>query len=524
MTGTPPDDDARIQERVFAFLTDPDARPSTHRIDTHAASVFLDGTRALKIKRAVRFPFLDYSTLQKRKAACDDEVRINRRFAPQIYHRVLPITQDSDGSLHIDGPGTPIEYAIEMTRFDERLTLDHLAEAGPLERTLVEAMADAIAASHDAVPRKPAQSWIDGIPALIDGNGSALHAARCFAAAEIDDLTQSSLAAFAGIRGVLEQRGARGFVRRCHGDLHLANIVLIGPKPVLFDAIEFSEKIATIDVLYDLAFPLMDLLRYDQTAAANELLNRYLAITPGENLAGLASLPLFQSIRAAVRCHVLRARLKRDGSDQAAVASAASRYFVLARSLIHPPTPMLVAVGGLSGTGKSVQARMIAPLLAPLPGAVVLRSDAIRKRLLGVDETDRLPAAAYQPEVSGRVYHMLEQRARQILSQGHSVVIDAVFADAAERAAAEAVAQELRVSFSGMFLMTDLATRQRRIGHRTADASDATAKTAELQENYDIGRLGWATIDASGTPEQSFEQCRLRIMMPECPKPRSSAR
>jgi hypothetical protein len=524
MTGVTPSDDVRTQERVFAFLTDSDAHSSVQRIDTHAASVFLEGARALKIKRAVRFPFLDYSTLQKRKAACDDEIRINRPFAPQIYHRVVPITQDDDGSLHIDGPGTPIEYAIEMTRFDERLTLDHLAEAGPLQPTLAEAMADAIAASHVAAPRKPAQAWIDGIPALIEGNGSALRGAGCFPSEQIDDLTRSSLACFAGIRHLLEQRGAQGFVRRCHGDLHLANIVLIAQKPVLFDAIEFSERIATIDVLYDLAFPLMDLLRYDRNAAANALLNRYLAITPGDNLAALASLPLFQSVRAAVRSHVLRARLERTGSDKAAVASAATRYFELARSLIHPPKPMLVAVGGLSGTGKSVQARMVAPLLAPLPGAVVLRSDVLRKRLFGVDETDRLPAAAYQPEVSGRVYHMLEQRAGQILAQGHSVVVDAVFAREDERAATEAVAQELNVSFSGIFLTTDLATRQRRIGRRTADASDATAKIAEFQENYDIGRLGWATIDASGTPEQTFEQCRLRISMSERPKPPSPAR
>jgi aminoglycoside phosphotransferase family enzyme/predicted kinase len=518
MTGAALDNDVHTQERVFAFLTDPDKHPSVHRIDTHAASVFLEGNRALKIKRAVRFLFLDYSTLQKRKAACDHEIRINRPFAPQIYHRVVPITQDDDGTLHIDGPGTPIEYAIEMTRFDERLTLDHLAEAAPLQPALVEATADAIAASHVAAPRKPAQAWIDGIPALIEGNGSALRDAGCFASDEIDDLTRSSLASFAGIRDLLDQRGAKGFVRRCHGDLHLANIVLIAQKPVLFDAIEFSERIATIDVLYDLAFPLMDLLRFDQTAAANALLNRYLAITPGDNLAALASLPLFQSARAAVRSHVLRARLERARSGKAAVASAASRYFELARSLIHPQKPMLVAVGGLSGTGKSVQARMIAPLLAPLPGAVVLRSDVLRKHLFGVDETDHLPAAAYRPEVSGRVYQMLEQRAGQILSQGHSVVVDAVFARKDERAATEAVAQKLNVSFNGIFLTTDLATRQRRIGHRTADASEATAKIAEFQENYDIGRLGWATIDASGTPEQTLEQCRHGISMSGQPK------
>jgi predicted kinase len=277
-------------------------------------------------------------------------------------------------------------------------------------------------------------------------------------------------------------------------------------------------------VLYDLAFPLMDLLRYDQNSAANALLNRYLAITPGENLAALASLPLFQSIRAAVRAHLLHARLKLSASDKAAAAEVASRYFELARRLIHPPTPTLVAVGGLSGTGKSVQARMMAPLLAPLPGAVVLRSDVTRKQMFGLNETDRLPAAAYQPEVGQHIYRMLGQRAGQILSQGHSVVIDAVFAREDERAATEALARDSNVSFHGFFLTTDLATRQRRIAQRAADASDATGRVAEVQETYDIGRVGWATIDASGTPEHTFEQCKLRISMSGQPKVRGSVR
>jgi uncharacterized protein len=518
MTNAAPDD-ARTQERVFAFLSDSERHPSVRRIDTHAASVFLEGSRALKIKRAVRFPFLDYSTLQKRKVACDDEIRINRRFAPQIYHRVVPITQGEDGALHVDGNGTPIEYAIEMTRFDERRTIDHLAEAGPLDPALVAAIADAIAASHVDAPRMAAQSWIESVAALIEGNNAALRSHGCFAPDDIDDLTHASLSAFSRIRGLLEERGRRGFVRRCHGDLHLANIAMIEQRPFLFDAIEFDEKIATTDVLYDLAFPLMDLLRYEQLTAANDLLNRYLVVAAPENRDALAALPLFTSLRAAIRSHVLLARLDRAGSEKPAIAKAASRYFELARTLIHPQAPTLVAVGGLSGTGKSVLARTIAPLVAPLPGAVVLRSDQLRKQLYGVNETDRLPAAAYQPDVSQQIYQILDQRARQILAQGHSVVIDAVFARETERIAAEAIAQGLNVPFNGFFLVADLTTRQRRIGRRGADASDATEKVAEVQESYDIGRVDWAMIDASGTPEYTFEQCKARISMSGQPKP-----
>lgn len=503
--------DSRMQENVFAFLTDPATHPHVRRIDTHAASVFLEGTRALKIKRAIRFPFLDYSTLEKRKAACDEEIKINRQFAPQIYHRVVPITQGCDGSLDVDGKGTPVEYAVEMRRFDERQTIDHLAEAGPLDPGLVDAMAEAIAASHNIAPLAPAEPWINSIPGTIDGNIAAFREAACFPADDIDGLRQASLSAFARIRGLLEQRGRQGYVRRCHGDLHLANIVLIDRKPVLFDAIEFDPVIASIDVLYDLAFALMDLVRYGRQAAANALLNRYLALTAGENLDALAALPLFMSLRSAIRAHVLLARLGRNSHDSADVMRSARAYFELARLTIAPPAPVLVAIGGLSGTGKSVLARALAPSVLPQPGAVVLRSDVLRKQLFKVNETDRLPESAYRPEIAEQIYDTLEQRAVRVLVQGHSVVVDAVFAHEAERNAIRDAALKLGIRFAGLFLVADLATRLSRVGRRERDASDATPDIAGLQEKYNIGTVDWAVIDASGTPEQTLEQCESRI-------------
>jgi uncharacterized protein len=504
-------DDFRNQESIFAFLTDPVTHPQARRIDTHAASVFLEGSRALKIKRAVRFPFLDYSTLAKRKAACDDEIRINRQFAPQIYHRVVPITRNDDGSLSIDGNGVPVEYAIEMARFDERQTIDHLAEAGPLDPVLVDAIADAIAASHAAAPRVPAEPWIGSIPQIIAEKIAAFRTAADFAADDIDDLGDASQSAFSHIHGLLEQRGRQGHVRRCHGDLHLANIVVIEQKPVLFDAIEFDEKLASTDVLYDLAFPLMDLLRYGRQMEANALLNRYLSITSDENLGALAALPLLLSIRAAIRADVLLARLGRSNPEKTAIVETARAYFELARALIHPPAPMLIAIGGLSGTGKSALARALAPCIGPQPGAVVVRSDVLRKQLFGVPETEPLPADAYLPEVSERIYDALGQDAAHIVSQGHSVVVDAVFAREAERAAIEQAARRLGVRFVGLFLVADLETRQNRVSRRESDASDATAEVAGLQEKYDIGALDWTSIDASGSPETTLEQCQIRI-------------
>ncbi|MBR0822377.1 bifunctional aminoglycoside phosphotransferase/ATP-binding protein [Bradyrhizobium liaoningense] len=501
-------DDSAIQERVFEALN---TRPGVKRIDTHAASVFLDGTRALKIKRAVKFPFLDYSTLEKRKAACEEEIRINRPLAPQIYHRVVAITEEPDGSMTVDGRGRPVEYAVDMLRFDESRTLDHLAKAGPLDAELATAIADAIAASHTNATVADGAAWIISIPALIDGNSNGLRNGGHFETAAVEQLGKASHQAFLRARATLVERAREGFVRRCHGDLHLANIVVIDSQPVLFDAIEFDAQMATVDVLYDLAFTLMDLLRHDQLVAANAVLNQYLITAPVETLDGLSALPLLMSIRAAIRAQVALARLKRPDADRPGILDEAHRYFDLARALIHPPAPRLIAVGGLSGTGKSALARAMAPTVAPQPGAVVLRSDVIRKQLFQVGHTDRLPSSTYRPEVTARVYEALMHRARQVLAQGHSAIVDAVFARESERDDLAALARACGVALNGLFLVADLATRQARIGSRRGDASDATQEVAALQEHYNIGRVGWATIDASGTPEQTLQRCQDAI-------------
>jgi uncharacterized protein len=252
----------------------------------------------------------------------------------------------------------------------------------------------------------------------------------------------------------------------------------------------------------------MDLLRYGRQPAANRLLNRYLAITPVDDIDALAALPLLMSMRAAIRAHVM---LARSAADKARNIKTARVYFDLANVLIHPPRPILMAIGGLSGTGKSVLARDLAPFVAPQPGAVVLRSDVLRKQLLGVNETDRLPASAYRRESSEPVYQELAQRAVRVLAQGHSVVVDAVFAREAERAAIESAARQADARFSGIFLVTDLATRQSRVESRQADASDATPEVAGLQEAYNIGTVDWTIIDASGTPETTVKHCQARI-------------
>ena len=210
-------------------------------------------------------------------------------------------------------------------------------------------------------------------------------------------------------------------------------------------------------MLYDLAFPIMDFIRYDRHAAANALFNRYLKTTSGDNLDALAAMPLLMSLRAAIRANVLLARIDRNADCKADVARSVQTYFELARRLIDPAAPTLVAVGGLSGTGKSVLARALAPDLLPQPGAILLRTDVLRKQQFGVIETDRLPKEAYQPEMTQKIYDLLTQQALRILSQGHSVVVDAVFAQESERATIRDAAHRLNIRFVGLFLQTDLA-------------------------------------------------------------------
>ncbi len=496
------------QAEVFAFLADPAIHGggAVKRIDTHAAAVFLAGLRALKVKRAVRFPFLDYSTLAKRKAACDAELAVNRAYAPELYRRVVPITREGDGSLALDGAGAPVEWAVEMVRFDETATLDCLAERGAIDLALADALARVAAAAHAAAPVADGDAWRATLADYIAQNDAELRGhPDLFAPAQVDALTRASRAALQRIDPLLRARGRAGLVRRGHGDLHLGNIVLIDGKPVIFDAIEFDPRIATGDLLYDLAFLLMDLVDRRLDGAANVVLNRYLAETRrSEDLDGLAALPLFLSLRAAIRAKVTAARRDVSAGGRDAIAAAARGYFGLALRLIAPPAPILVAIGGLSGTGKSTLARALAPKILPAPGAVVLRSDVERKALFGVAETEKLPAAAYAADVTRRVYATLADKARRVAAAGHAAIVDAVFADPAERAAVAAAARAANVRFLGLYMTADVGVRVTRVTARTRDASDADAAIARQQESYQRGIIDWTELDASGTFEQTL--------------------
>ncbi len=483
------------------------------RLETHASIVFLAGERALKLKRAIQYDYLDFSTVERRKVLCEAEVRLNRRTAPSIYLRALAITRERDGSLALGGHGDPVDWVVEMRRFPQDQLLDRLADRGALPLTLMRPLSAAIARLHEGAERSDAHGGRSGMDAVIDGNAAGFGAqgAGILDPALCARVTAEGREALDRHAALLDRRRTAGFVRHCHGDLHLRNIVLLDGAPTLFDGIEFNDDLACIDVLYDVAFLIMDLWRRRLPRHANEVFNGYLAET--RDLEGLAPLPLFLSCRAAVRAKTsaTAAALQGEPRRRDELKRLAGEYLHLAAALVRPARVSLVAIGGPSGSGKSTLARALAPSMGAVPGAVVLRSDVVRKRLLGLDELTRLGPEAYTPAMSGRVYEALADDASRALGAGHSAIVDAVFTRPEDRANVERAAVHASADFSGLWLHAPEQVLVERIGHRSMDASDADATVIRSQLAADGGRIDWHRIDAAGGAEAVCRQAMASL-------------
>jgi aminoglycoside phosphotransferase family enzyme/predicted kinase len=439
-------------------------------VETACALIFLKGDKAFKLKKPVDLGYLDFSTPARRRWAITRELRFNRRTAPDLYRDIV----DVEG-----------EAVLVMRRFGS----DALLAAQPerVDGALAETLGRRIARFHaeaEIAPKGGGASNIAYVAAsnaqLIGGFAAEFGAERTAALAEATDRALNAA------EPQLDRRRDQGFARRCHGDLHLGNIFIEDGRPVLFDCIEFNDRLSEIDVLYDLAFLVMDLGFRGRREADCRVLNAYLddaARDFGADLwKGLSLLPLFLSLRAAVRCHVAA----NEGHFE-----LAGRYLDTALTLLAPGPAALTAVGGYSGSGKSTWARRVAPDLGPAPGAVVLRSDEVRKRLFGVGPTDRLAPETYTAESADRVHAAMMAETRACLAAGRAVLLDAAFLEPRRRSDVEALAADLGVPFDGVWLEVAPELLRARVAARRDDASDADLAVLERQLMHDPGSVAW---------------------------------
>jgi hypothetical protein len=455
-------------------------------IETHISWVILTGRYAYKVKKPVDLGFLDFSTLEKRHFYCEEELRLNRRLASAIYLGVVPITGTPQEPV-LGGRGEAIEFAVKMAQFPQPAQLDRMLEAGKLETSHLDAFANMIADFHRHAARStaedsyggPAQVWQ---PMAENFTQIREHIVDAPQLEVLAGLERWSGSLFARLAPLLARRKADGFIRECHGDMHLRNLAWIDNTPIAFDGIEFNSNLRWIDVISEVAFLVMDLHDRGRPELAQRFLNAYLERSG--DYAGLKVLPLYLVYRAMVRAKVCAIRLGQavpDEAERVTVESEFAQYLALARSYTLPTTPALLLTRGLSGSGKTSLSQ---PLLELLP-AIRIRSDVERKRLFGMEALESGRAAPaqgiYSAEAGRRTYGRLRELAAEVLDAGYTVIVDATFLQREQREPFERLARERGVNFALLEFTADKATLRRRITQRRGDASDADLAVLEHQ-------------------------------------------
>lgn len=469
--------------RLVHGLCQPEAYPhptcDIRTIETHISLVFLTGDFAYKIKKPVDFGFIDYTTLKRRKHFCEEEVRLNRRLAPEMYLDVVPVTGDPDHPRigRPDAPEKAFEYAVKMTEFPQKDQWDKRLENGDLQAADVDRLADLMADFHArAFVAGPADGYggPESVRAAVMGN---FDLTKKFVPDLIDPdryrfLREWSEAFLIRHQPQIAGRLADGFVRECHGDAHLRNVATVNGDIAVFDCIEFNPVLRFTDVMAEIAFTMMDLDYRQRPDLANRFLNRYLET--GGDYAGLAVLPLYLSYRAYVRAKV--AALGPDGADRQA---SIDRHLALAEGYCRGAPAGLILMHGVTGTGKTTLAGHLATAL----GAVRIRSDVERKRLAGVGRSQAAAAVGkgiYDAAGTDQTYSRLAELAKTALEAGFVVILDATYLGHARRTRACAVAKAASAPWVVVDCDAPRKTLEQRIRQRAQAATDLSDGTVQV--------------------------------------------
>ncbi|GLQ06542.1 bifunctional aminoglycoside phosphotransferase/ATP-binding protein [Sneathiella chinensis] len=528
MTTTPSlEEQAARQKQLLEGLTQnpawdgPDSTAEDiSRIETHGATVLLGRHHAIKMKKPVLFGHMDYSTPDLRHYFSGRELDYNRRTAPQLYLGLLKVTLNDNGDVELDGSGAALDWLVRMRRFPAGARLDEYAARQGIDDILTDKLTDAIVSLHRKAQKVSAPEDAPDFKDVITRNFVQLddfcsHILDKGKAEQFRDTLYRRAEQHAE---AFRQRVECGWVRFGHGDLHLQNICVLDDTPLPFDAIEYLDEFVISDILYDLSFLLMDLIDKCYPDAANRIFNRYLAkigwLTKPDELAALKLLPFYLAMRAGIRTHVAAARAgqSEQPDDFQALRQQTRQLLEDASAYLSPPPPSLVAVGGLSGSGKSTLSRALAPRIGAAPGAVHIRSDVIRRLLIGWDDYTPMPQTAYTPEMSEQVYDTMKAIARQTLATGHSVIMDAVSDRPEDQKAFQQLAVDCGVPFTGLWLSVRPEVMAARIEGRRRDASDATVAILEQQlQKLSKKTVLWQQVDGNGTPEQTLQNALAAV-------------
>ena len=481
------------QRRLVEALKRPEAYPhpadSVECIETHISWVFLAGAYAYKLKKPLNLGFLDFSTLERRRFFCEEELRINRRLAPDLYQAVVGFSGEPEAP-EFDGSGEPFEYAVRMARFDHTREMDKLLERGELPLAWMDELAECVAEFHDRIPRTEPGSGF-GTPAAVctpmKDNFEQLRP-RILAPErleQLDRLGQWTHDACNRLESSLDERHRQGFVRECHGDMHLGNMAHVDGRVLVFDGIEFSEALRWIDIISEAAFVTMDLLDRGAAPHAHRFLNAWLERTGDYD--GLRLLRFYQVYRAMVRAKVSGIRMTQEGLSDSGRRRAEDHchgYLDLAESLTRPLSPALFINHGLSGSGKTTRSQTLVEQL----GLIRIRSDVERKRLAGLESRHRersgVGAGIYSRDMGERTYtHLLDLTGR-LLDAGFAVVVDATFLERGRRDRFAGLAAQLGVPFCILDYRAPVEVLRKRIREREStdrDASDAGLAVLEHQ-------------------------------------------
>ncbi len=451
-------------------------------IQTHVSYVFLTGEYAYKVKKPVNFGFLDYSTLEKREHFCHQELEMNKRGAPELYLEVLPVTQTGE-KFSLGGTGEIVEYVLKMRQFPQGALLSEMFELGTLTESHMEELGRVVAKYHENTQtsdRIRSFGEVAQVRQAIDENYQQTknYIGKVQTAAQYGETKKYTDNFFTGRSQLFTSRIENNKIRECHGDLHLRNICQWNDNMLLFDCIEFNEPFRFVDVMYDVAFTVMDLQARQRPDLGNAFLNTYVEQTG--DWEGLQVLPLYLSRQAYVRAKVTSFLLDDPGIPEAAkveAAATASGYYKLAWEYTKPRQGKLILMSGLSGAGKSTTAKLLARKL----DAIHLRSDAVRKHLGNIPLSERGGDELYTPEMTQKTYDRLLQLGVMLARQGFTVILDAKYDRAALRTNAIDLADFQQLPLQIIHCTAPIEVLRDRLAARTGDIADATADLLESQ-------------------------------------------